>query len=263
MLKNYFSKATKLREIEIDFKEPNILIKNNLNYNNSLSYNGSTSLNFLNRNIDINYKFENNKITLVSPDNANDIKVNTSIELKPFYLNSSIILNKQNLNFMIDELIFSLLNLKAELLGNFNGDIKLLLANIEHELIRNGKISFNISQNNVNLSEVLFNVGNIGQINSEINYSEKDGDMIFNSSNSLLIKNKKEFAKKFQVKSDKVKDINVINFKIDKNINTGIISIFDIKINQVEYKDKNSGEFRYNIKNSQEMKSLVKKIINS
>ena len=26
----------------------------------------------------------------------------------------------------------------------------------------------------------------------------------------------KEFAKKFQVKSDKVKDINVINFKIDK-----------------------------------------------
>ena len=250
-------------QIEIDFKEPNILIKNNLNYNNSLSYNGSTSLNFLNQNIDINYKFENNKITLVSPDNANDIKVNTSIELKPFYLSSSITLNKQNLNFMIDELIFSLLNLKAELLGNFNGDIKLLLTNIEHELIRNGKISFNISQNNVNLSEVLFNIGDIGQINSEINYNEKDGDIIFNSSNSLLIKNKKEFAKKFQVKSDKVKDINVINFKIDKNINTGIISIFDIKINQVEYKDKNSGEFRYNIKNSQEMKSLVKKIINN
>ena len=65
------------------------------------------------------------------------------------------------------------------------------------------------------------------------------------------------------LKSDKVKDINVINFKIDKNINTGIISIFDIKINQVEYKGKNSGKLRYNIKNSQEMKSLVKKIINS
>ena len=55
----------------------------------------------------------------------------------------------------------------------------------------------------------------------------------------------------------------MINFKIDKNINTGLISIFDIKINQVEYKGKNSGELRYNIKNSQEMKSLVKKIINS
>ena len=259
--KKYNSKMNS--QIEIDFKEPNILIKNNLNYNNSLSYDGSTSLNFLNQNIDINYKFENNKITLVSPDNANDIKVNTSIELKPFYLSSSITLNKQNLNFMIDELIFSLLNLKTELLGNFNGDIELLLTNIEHKLIRNGKISFNISQNTVNLSEVLFNVVDIGQINSEINYTEKDGDIIFNSSNSLIIKNKKKFAKKFQVKSNKVKDINVINFKIDKNISTGIISIFDIKINQVEYKGKNSDEFRYNVKNSQEMKSLVKKIINS
>ena len=53
---------------------------------------------------------------------------------------------------------------------------------------------------------------NIGQIISEINYNEKDGDTIFNASNSFLIKNKKEFAKKFQIKPSKVKDLN--NFKI-------------------------------------------------
>ena len=53
------------------------------------------------------------------------------------------------------------------------------------------------------------------------------------------------------------------NFKIEKNINTGIISIFDIKINQTAYKDKKSDKTRYNIKNSQELKSLVKNIINS
>jgi len=75
-------------------------------------------------------------------------------------------LNRQNLNFMIDELISSILNFKPDLLGNFNGEIKFLLTNIEHELIRNGKISFNISQNTVNLTEVLFNIDEIGQINS-------------------------------------------------------------------------------------------------
>ncbi len=101
------------------------------------------------------------------------------------------------------------------------------------------------------------------KLTQEIKYYEKDGDIIFNSSNSLLIKNKKEFAKKFQVKTDKVKDINMINFIIEKNISTGLISIFNIKIDQVEYKGKNSDEFRYNIKNSQELKSLVKKIIKS
>ena len=79
----------------------------------------------------------------------------------------------------------------------------------------------------------------------------------------LLIKNKNQFAKKFQLKLDKVKNINVIKFKIEKNINTGLVSIFDIKINQDVYHGKNNGKFRYNIRNSQEFKSLVKNIINS
>ena len=172
-------------------------------------------------------------------------------------------MSKQNLNFMIDELIFSLFNLKPDLLGNVNGDIELLLTNVEHELIRNGKISFSISQNTINFDEVLLNIGDIGQMYSEIRYNEKDGDIIFSSSNSLLIKNKKAFAKKFQVKPDKVKDINMIYFKIDKNINTGLISIFDIITDQEEFKEKNNAKLRYNINNTQKLMSLVKKIINN
>ena len=60
-----------------------------------------------------------------------------------------------------------------------------------------------------------------------------------------------------------MKNINVVNFKIEKNINTGLVSIFDIKINQDANYDKNNGKLRYNIRNSQELKSLVKNIINS
>ncbi len=249
-------------QIEIAFKEPNISIKNQLNYNDSSSIDGSILLTFLNQNIEIDYVLDNNNITLASPNNSNDIKIGAFIELKPFYLNSKITLNKQNLNFMIDELIFSLLNLEPNLLGNFSGDIELLLTNIEHELLRNGKISFNISENTINFSEILFNIGDIGQINSEIKYNKKNGDIIFQSSNSLLIKNKLEFAKKFQVKPDKVKDLNTIYFKVEKNINTGLISIFDIKTNQ-EFKNKNSTETKYNINNTQKLKTFVKKIINN
>ncbi len=250
-------------QIEIDFREPNILIKNELNYDNNSNFKGTTLLNFLNQNIEIGYQLKNNIISLKSPQNNNDIKINSTIELSPFYLNSNITLNKQNLNFLVDELMFSILNLKPDLLGNVNGDIKLILNNIEHELIRSGKISLNISQNSINLSEVLFNIGEIGQIKTEIKYKEESDDIIFHSSSSLQIKNKKEFAKKFQVKLDKVKDINVMYFKIEKNINSGIISIFDIKINQTAYKDKKNDKTRYNIRNSQELKSLVKNIINS
>ena len=250
-------------QIEIDFKEPNILIKNELNYDNHSSFEGATSLNFLNHNIEIGYQLKNNIISLKSPQNKNDIKIDTTIELSPFYLNSNITLNRQNINFLIDELMFSILNLQPDLLGNVNGEIKFLLNDVEHELIRNGNISLNISQKTINLSEVLFNIDEIGQIESEIKYKEESGDIIFHSTNSLIINNKKKFAKKFQVKSDKVKDINVIHFKVEKNITTGLISIFDIKINQSMYKGKINGDSRYNIRNSQELKSLVKKIINS
>ena len=250
-------------QIVIDFKEPNILIKNELNYDNNSSFEGVTSLNFLNQNIEIGYQLKNNIISLKSPEKNNDIKIDTTIDLSPFYLNSNITLNKQNLNFLVDELMFSILNLKPDLLGNINGDIKLILNNVEHELIRSGNISLNISQKTTNLNEVSFNVGKIGQIKTEIKYKEERGDIIFHSSNYLQIKNKKEFAKKFQVKLDKVKDINLMYFKIEKNINSGTISIFDIKINQTAYKDKKSDKTRYNIRNSQELKSLVKNIINS
>ena len=258
--KKYVSQ--KNSQIEIDFNEPNILIKNQLNYNNNSNFNGLTSINFLNQKIEIDYNVKNNQITLKS-DNNNNIQIDTKIELSPFNLNSFITLNKQNLNFLVDELIFSILNLNSNLIGNLNGDIKFLFTNIEHELIRNGNINLNISQKTINVSEVLFNVGKIGPIKTDIKYIEENGDIIFQSTNSLFIKNKKEFAKKFQLKLDKIKDINVIHFKIEKNISSGLISISDIKINQIVDDVKNNVKSRYNVRNSQELKSLVKNIINS
>ena len=42
-------------QIEIDFKEPNISIKNELNYENNSSFEGKTTLIFLNQNIERKY----------------------------------------------------------------------------------------------------------------------------------------------------------------------------------------------------------------
>ncbi len=249
-------------QIEIDFKLPNISIKNKLNYDNSSDFNGSALINFLNKNIEIDYKLKNNKISFISPDNNNDIKIDTKIELKPFYLNSNIILNRQNLNFLIDDLIFSILNLKSDLIGNLNGNLKLSLTNIEHELIRDGYISFYIKKNSIKLNKAIFNLGDIGIIESEINYQEEMGEVIFNSSNYIKITNSKNFAKKFQLNKRKVENLNNIYFKIKKNINTGLISISDIEINKLDNLEKNKEKLAHNIKNTQELKTLVKRIIN-
>ena len=249
-------------QIEIDFKEPNISIKNKLNYANISNLNGSTLINFLNRSIEVDYLLKNNFINLKSPENNNDIKIEAKIELRPFYLNSNINLNRQNFNFLVDELVFAILNLESDLIGNLNGEIKFSLTNIEHELIRNGIISFIIEEKSINLNKVKFNLSDIGTIVSEIKYDEKNGEIIFISSNVLSIKNNKNFAKKFQLNLNKIESLNKIYFKIKKNITTGIISIFDIKINELDYADKNGKLLPYNIKNSQELKSLVKRILN-
>ena len=249
-------------QIEIDFKLPNISIKNKLNYENSSDFNGSALINFLNKNIEIDYKLKNNKISFISPENNNDIRIDTKIELKPFYLNSNIILNRQNFNFLIDDLIFSILNLKSDLIGNLNGNLKLSLTNIEHELIRDGYISFDIKKNYIKLNKAIFNLGDIGIIESEINYQEEMGEVIFNSSNFIKITNSKNFAKKFQLNKRKVENLNNIYFKIKKNINTGLISISDIEINKLDNLEKNKEKLAHNIKNTQELKTLVKRIIN-
>ena len=133
-------------QLEIDFKQPNILIKNELNYKNNSSFEGAALLNILKQNIEIGYQLKNNIIYLKSPENNNNIKIDSTIELSPFNLNSNITLNKQSVNFLVDELLFSILNLEPNLLGNVNGNFKFILNNIEHELIRNGSISLNITQ---------------------------------------------------------------------------------------------------------------------
>ena len=89
----------KKSEIEVDFRDPNIFIKNKINYDDISNLNGSVFLDFLNQNIEIDYQLKNNSLFLKSPDNINDIKIDAQIELKPFYLNSNINLNRLNLNF--------------------------------------------------------------------------------------------------------------------------------------------------------------------
>ena len=87
-------------------------------------------------------------------------------------------------------------------------------------------------------------------------------EVIFNSSNYIKITNSKNFAKKFQLNKRKVENLNNIYFKIKKNINTGLISISDIEINKLDNLEKNKEKLAHNIKNTQELKTLVKRIIN-
>ena len=75
----------------------------------------------------------------------------------------------------------------------------------------------------------------IGTIKSDFNYAIKEGELFFESQNTLSIKNQKELSRKFQLNFKKVKNINNIYFDFERNIDTG-----DMFLSNIYFNDKNS-----------------------
>ena len=69
---------------------------------------------------------------------------------------------------------------------------------------------------------------------------------------------KKEFARKFQISSKKINNINKIFFDLEKNIDNGEISISNVYFNEIDT-EKFSEEY-YIVKNFQVLKGLLRKL---
>ena len=100
----------------------------------------------------------------------------------------------------------------------------------------------------------------IGKIKTNISIIEKDGITKFFSKNQLYINNHIEFAKIFQVGSNKVKKIKKIYFDIEKNIGESDFIINNVRINNVQNFSKSDQIFI--IKNIQNLRMHLREFIN-
>ncbi len=246
---------------EIRLKNPNLFIKNFFSFKDKLFFKGKSSINFLNEDIIINYLMKDSKIYIDSPNqnSSQKIKLNSKIELDPFFFDAKINIDQKDTNFLIDNLLSIILNSKEEYLGNMNGNLTLVVNNLKNSIINNGNINLSIKEKVIKLEKSLFEIKGIGKIRSDFRYYENKGDLIFASENILEITNKKEFSRKFQVNSKSVKNINKIYFDLEKNIDNGEISISNIYLNKIE--TENFSEEYYIIKNIQILKALVRNIL--
>ena len=245
---------------EIKFKNPNLFIKSFFSYENKKNFSGKSLINFLNNDIFIDYLIKDNKILISSPNqNKNQkIKLNSKIELDPFFIDTSVDVNNTNTNFLIDHLLHIILNSK-DYLGNINGTLTLNVNNLKNSIINNGKIIISIKEEVIKLESSLFEIEGIGKIKSDFRYYEKEGDLIFVSENMFEINNKKEFSRKFQLVSKNIKNINRIYFDLEKNIENNEISISNIYLNKID--KENASDQYYIIKNLQVLKGLIKKLL--
>ncbi len=245
---------------EIKLKNPNLLIKNFFTYKNKLNFSGKSIINFLNEEILINYLLQDNKIFIHSPNDGKNqkIKINSKIELDPFFANTTIGIYEKDTNFLIDNLLYIVMNSK-EYLGNMNGQLTLAVGDLKNSVINEGKINFSIKEKTIELENSIFKIKGIGIIKSDFRYYENEGELIFASENVFEIKNKKEFSRKFQLSSYSLKNLNRIYFDLEKNIDNNEISISNIYFNKIDTK-KFSDEI-YTIKNLQVLKGLIRQLL--
>jgi len=243
---------------EIKLKNPNLFIKNSFSLEDKSIFRGKSSINFLNEDFIINYLMKDNKIFINSSNQIKNqkIKLNSIIELEPFFFDATINIDQKDTNFLIDYLLNIILNLKEENLENVDGKLTLVVNNLKNSIINSGNINLSIKEKKIKLEKSLFEIKDIGKIRSVFRYYENKGDLIFASENIFEITNKKEFSRKFQVSLKNVKNINRIYFDLEKNIDNGEISISNIYLNKID--TQNFSEEYYIIKNIQLLKALIR-----
>jgi len=246
--------------MEIKSKNPNLFIKNIFSFQDNSTFSGKSSISFLKEDIIIHYLKKDGKIFINSPnENKNQkIKFNSKVELEPFFIDAIVNLNNKDINFLIDNLLYFILN-SQEYLGNINGKLNLVLNNIKNPLINNGQINISIKEKTIELENSIFEIENIGKIKSDFRFYENQGDLIFASENVFDIANKKEFSKKFQTSSKSIKNVNKIYFDLEKNIDNGEVSISNIYLNKID--TENFSDNIYSIKNIQILRALIRNIL--
>ena len=244
----------------IIFYNPLIEIKNKFEFENIKKFNGQIEMEFNQDQFKYNIKFNDGDINIISPKNKNlNYLIDSNISLAPFYFEGSLTIKNKKIEKIIDNILSNLFIYNQTYLGNLNGLFKIKLENINNKLIKDGYLDFKINEKKINLKKANFNLKKIGNLVTEIDFVENNGIIKFHSKNELNIKNHIEFAKVFQVGSKKVKNIEKIYFDLEKNLGETDYVITNVKINNIENKEKMKEIFL--IKNVQNLRANIRKVI--
>ncbi len=256
--RNYAKPTTTVQSINIF--NPNIEIKNIFKFINNKKFNGLTEIVYSKDKLNYNFSFRNNSLKINSPESKNtNFNLDSEIQLSPFYFKGELIIRNKKVESIIDNLLINLLIYDENYLNNVNGELKIKFKDLNNKLIKNGEIDLIVNDKKINLKEARFDLDKIGYIKTELSFSEIQGELKFIAKNRLIIENHIEFAKIFQISSKKIKNINQMDFDIEKDLGDNNFIISNIKIDNKE--NKNSSSEVFLVKNIQNLRSYIRKVI--
>jgi len=254
--------SSKKNQTSIYLKDLKLKIKNGSSYDkNYSSYNQIKSFR---TNLNSNIKLEKKRLYIKSIEsNFQLIPLNyaVDVDLNPFSFNSEISLEKININKLGSPVLLEDL-IKNFILENkvINGNIIFKIDNIKNnKLIDDLYMVLNLNSGIISFKKTEFKIKKIGNLNILSNSFRLDDDRLtFRGNFNLVVKNEKEFYKKFMIpKKNRFPIRNVeVNcvysfatnkFYVDKIIfNNDRINIIDIQYEEID----NWPKFKKLIQNS-------------
>ena len=238
---------------------PKIQIKNIYKYENIKDFTTETFIFYEQDKMQYNLKFENDNIIISSLNDKTNFNINSKIQLKPFYFDGNIKIINKKVENIIDNILLNLFIYDKNYLGNFNGKLKIKFDQLNNRLIKRGYIDFLINEKKISFKKAKFYLDKIGKIKTNFFFVEDNEKIKFKSQNLLEIDDHIEFAKTFQIGSNKIKNIKQIYFDLEKNIGDKNYVITNVKVDNMK-KDANLNEIFY-VKNIQNLRSYIRKII--
>ncbi len=198
---------------------------------------GENIINLGNAKLITNYSFKENSILLDSINSKvfnNFIKYDGKINIKPFFINLNINIEKINLHKIIAKtpIIKEILFSKIIFDENLSAKIKLDSKNIKNKLFDSMKLNLNIDGGSINLNESILLNEKIGKLNlKNSSFLFENDELIFNGYFNFKIKNQNEFYRTFVVPKRNRKLLENIDFSIEYNLLKNQLKIIDITLN--------------------------------
>ena len=250
----------KISNHKIKISNPKLEINNNFKFKDLKKFTLNSEIIYRQDELEYDILFNDDIINISSPNEDNtNFNLDSKIQLNPFYFEGEIVIKNKKVENIIDNILLKLLSNNENYIGNLNGLIKIRFDNLDNKLIKRGNLDILISEKNIKLKAAKINLENIGYIDTKISFLEDKGDIKFISKNHLNINNYIEFAKVFQIASNKAKKIKQIRFDLEKNIGETDFIIKNVKINYDENNQKSSEI--YLVKNIQNLRSYIRKLI--
>jgi hypothetical protein len=250
----------KISNHKIKISNPKFEINNNFKFSDFKKFTLKSEIIYGRDELKYDISFNDDIIDISSPNKDNtNFNLDSKIQLNPFYFEGELEIKNKKVESIIDNFLLKLLSNDENYIGNINGILKIKFDNLKNKLIKRGNLDILISEKNIKLTAAKINLENIGYINTKVSFLEDNGDIKFISNNHLNINNYIEFAKAFQIASNRAKKIKQIHFDLEKNIGETDFIIKNVRINNENDNEKLSKI--YLVKNIQNLRSYIRRVI--